>query len=100
MIARKRLDVVIDAAAVPRVTALAEAAGAKGYTVLPNVTGKGHRGIRRGHDLFAEGENAMVIIIAREEVVAAILRDLAPLLDEHAGVATVADVMVLHGDYF
>lgn len=100
MIARKRLEIVIDAAAVPQVTALAEQSGAKGYTIVPHVSGKGHRGIRRGRDVFAEGENAMIVVIARAEVVASILLGLAPLLDKYAGIASVADVMVLRGDYF
>ncbi len=97
---KKRLDIIIDATAVPDVVRLVEAGGARGYTIVPSVSGKGHRGIRMGHDIFERGQNAIVIVVADEQIAHAILEKVMGLLERYAGVAYLVDVEVARRDLF
>jgi nitrogen regulatory protein PII len=97
---KKKIEIVIDAIAVPDVIAIVRKSGAKGHTVIPNATGSGPRGKRGRHDIFQEGENAVILVIADETVVLAILESVMTLLESYAGVAFVSDVQVARADHF
>ena len=45
---KKKIEIVVEAARARAVIEMIEDAGAKGYTVVPQVSGKGNRGIRDG----------------------------------------------------
>ena len=82
------------------VTELLEAQ-ASGYTVIGNVSGKGHHGVREAHFMFSEQESlVMIMTVVPEEKVEPILAGLRPLFGRHSGVMFVADVAVSRRDYF
>lgn len=97
---RKKVTIVIDRAALPQVVALVKGAGAKGYTLIPNLGGEGHRGIRSGHDIFEPAQNVLLVVIAREEVARRIVDDVMDLLERHAGIVYLSDVEVARADLF
>lgn len=97
---KKKIVIVIDATAVPDVVAIAKRAGAKGHTLIPHATGRGSRGVRGAHDIFDEGQNAIVIVIGENDVVLRILDEAMTLLESYAGVAYVSDVQVARPDHF
>lgn len=88
----KRVEIVIEALELQKLLALVERAGASGYTVIPQVYGKGHRGIRTDLGFSDVLRNVMVIVIARDEVAERITRDVGRLLERCAGILTVTAV--------
>ena len=74
---------------------------ATGYTIIGNVSGKGHHGVREAHFMFSEQESlVMIMTVVPEEKVEPILAGLRPLFDRHSGVMFVTDVAVSRREYF
>ncbi len=97
---RKKLEIVVEALRAREVTAFVEARGATGYTVLPVIEGKGHRGHRTSGDISSVGETVLVVVIAGEEASDRILADAAGLLRDSTAILYVSDVQVVRGDHF
>jgi nitrogen regulatory protein PII len=85
----------------PFVTDLLDRVQATGYTIIGNVSGKGHHGVREAHFMFSEQESlVMIMTVVPEEKVEPILAGLRPLFDRHSGVMFVSDVTVSRREYF
>lgn len=97
---KKKVTIVIDAAGKDKVVALVEEAGAKGHTLLPNVQGAGHRGIRRGHDIFEPAQNVLLVVICDPPVAERIVGSVMGLLERYAGIVYTEDVEVARADLF
>jgi nitrogen regulatory protein PII len=83
------------------VTDLLDKVNATGYTIIGNVSGKGHHGFREAHFMFSEQESlVMIMTVVPEQKVEPILAGLRPLFDRHSGVMFVADVAVSRREYF
>jgi len=83
------------------VTDLFDQVHATGYTIIGNIAGKGHHGVREAHFMFAEQESlVMLMTVVPEEKVEPILAGLRPLFARHSGVMFVADVAVSRREYF
>lgn len=97
----KKVEIVVDNAAVERVTDLVEEAGAKGYTVHPEVSGKGLRGVRSAaDDIYGTFHNAMVVVVTPPETAQRIVEDALELFEAYAGVLYVSDVSVARPEHF
>lgn len=97
---KKKIEIVVDAVCAPQLLKMCERVGAKGYTVISNVSGKGHRGVRGDGDIFDIFRNVLIIIIAAEGVAQRIVEESQPLLENYAGIVYVADVEVVRDDHF
>ena len=74
---------------------------ATGYTIIGNVSGKGHHGVREAHFMFSEQESlVMIMAVVPEEKVEPILAGLRPLFERYSGVMFVSDVTVSRREYF
>jgi nitrogen regulatory protein PII len=83
------------------VTDLLDRVNATGYTIIGNVSGKGHHGVREAHFMFSEQESLeMIMTVVPQEKVDPILAGLRPLFERHSGVMFVADVAVSRQEYF
>ena len=83
------------------VTDLLDRIQATGYTIIGNISGKGHHGVREAHFMFSEQESLEIIMtVVPEEKVDPILAGLRPLFDRHSGLMLVADVAVSRREYF
>ena len=83
------------------VTELLDRVKASGYTIIGNVSGKGHHGVREAHFMFSEQESLeMIMAVVPEEKVKPILAGLRPLFDRHSGVMFVSEVAVSRREYF
>lgn len=98
--ARKKLEIIVEPAILPRVEEMLVKAGAKGYTVLQGSKGFGASGAWWEDTLSNADGMVLVDVILTEEAAAAVLESLLPLLDAWRGVATVSDVQVLRPDRF
>jgi nitrogen regulatory protein PII len=97
----KEIRVVVSGEHRAFVTELLDKVQATGYTVIGNISGKGHHGVREAHFMFTEQESlVMIMTVVPEEKVEPILAGLRPLFDRHSGVMFVADVAVSRREYF
>ncbi|MEE4238032.1 MAG: DUF190 domain-containing protein [Anderseniella sp.] len=98
---KKRIEIMIEAPALTRVTAALDRAGATGYTVLPALAGRGNGGNWQRDDAFGDsGRIVCVVCISDAQRVPAILETLKPLVERHIGIVSVADVQVIRAELF
>jgi nitrogen regulatory protein PII len=97
----KEIRVVVSGDHKSFVTELFDRVHATGYTIIGNISGKGHHGVREAHFMFSDQESlVMIMTVVPEEKVSPILAGLRPLFDRHSGVMFVADVAVSRREYF
>lgn len=74
---------------------------ATGYTIIHNISGKGHHGFHTAHPMFNEMDSiVMLMTVVMPEKVEPILAGLKPLFDRYTGVMFVSDVSVSRLQYF
>ncbi len=98
-VARKRIEILADAPLLPRLTEVIEASEIGGYTVLPALSGSGRTG-RWNDDRLTGTSKILIMAIASDEHAAQLVDRLAPLLDSHRLLLTIATVDVVRGDRF
>jgi nitrogen regulatory protein PII len=97
----KEIRVIVSGEHRAFVTDLLDKVQATGYTIIGNVSGKGHHGLHEGHFMFSELESlVMIMTVVPEDKVEPLLAGLRPLFDRHSGVMFVSDVAVSRGEYF
>jgi nitrogen regulatory protein PII len=87
----KRLEIVVDTLAVPKLLGALEATGVTGWTVVREVTGKGERGLRSGDDPSGVAGNGYVLTACDPGDVARVAEAIRPLLRTFGGVCLVSD---------
>jgi len=97
---KKKIEVVVEAIYAPRVAEAAKKAGAKGYTVLPNLQGSGIHGDRRGSGLSGAFENVMVICVVDTAIAPAVMKAIQDAIGDAIGVLYASDVDVLRDEHF
>ena len=97
----KEIRVIVSGEHRPFVTELLDKVEATGYTIIGNISGKGHHGVREAHFMFSEQESLeMILTVVPEEKVEPILAGLKPLFERYSGFMYVADVAVSRQEYF
>ena len=97
----KEIRVIVSGENRPFVTELLDKVEATGYTIIGNISGKGHHGVREAHFMFSEQESlVMIMAVVPEEKVEPVLAGLRPLFDRYSGVMFVSDVAVSRREYF
>jgi nitrogen regulatory protein PII len=97
----KEIRVVVSGEHRVFVTELLDKIQASGYTIIGNISGKGHHGLREAHFMFSEQESqVMIMAVVPADKVEPILAGLRPLFERHSGVMFVSDVAVSRQEYF
>ena len=97
----KEIRVIVAGEHRPFVTELLDKIQASGYTIIGNISGKGHHGLRESHFMFSEQESqVMIMAVVPADKVEPILAGLRPLFERHSGVMFVSDVAVSRQEYF
>jgi nitrogen regulatory protein PII len=97
---KKRIEIIVEAARASAVIEMIEKAGARGYTLVPQVSGKGNRGIRGEAHLSDVFRNVLIIVIASEETTNLVVEQSQELLENYAGIVSVSDVEVFRNEHF
>lgn len=97
---KKRVDIIVEAARARAIMEMIEAVGAKGYTIVPNVSGHGNRGVRGEAHLSDVFRNILIIVIAAEEIADRIVEQSQSLLENYAGIVVVSEVAVVRNEHF
>ena len=97
----KEIRVVVSGEHRVIVTELLDKIQARGYTIIGNISGKGHHGLHEAHFMFSEQESqVMIMAVVPADKVEPILAGLRPLFERHSGVMFVSDVAVSRQEYF
>ncbi|MGH7206399.1 MAG: P-II family nitrogen regulator [Nitrospiraceae bacterium] len=97
----KEIRVIVSGEHRAFVTELLDKVQATGYTIIGNVSGKGHHGLREAHFMFNDTESlVMIITVVPEDKVEPILAGLRPLFERYSGVMLVSDVAVSRRERF
>ncbi|MBI3995323.1 MAG: P-II family nitrogen regulator [Nitrospirae bacterium] len=97
----KEIRIIIQGEHVKFATDLLDGIKATGYTIIHNVSGKGHHGFHTAHPMFNEMDSlVMLMTVVPQEKVAPILAGLTPLFGKYIGVMFVSDVAVSRAEYF
>jgi nitrogen regulatory protein PII len=98
---RKRIEIVLEAPALHRLTSALDAVQVTGYTILPVLAGRGEGGTWSRDGLVgAAGQMVMVICITDARRAEAVLERVMALLARQIGIVSVSDVMVVRADRF
>ena len=99
--AMKEIRIIIPGEHLSFATDLLDNVKATGYTIIHNVSGKGHHGFHTSHPMFDETESlVMLMAVVSQDRVEPILAGLKPLFDRYTGVMFVSDVAVSRPEYF
>ena len=91
----KEIKIIIEGEHLGLVSDLLDKVKATGYTVISNISGKGHHGFHEGHLMFNDTASQVIVFtVVPEEMVEPILAGLGPLFDRHSGAMFVSDVAV------
>ncbi|HHU0087163.1 TPA: P-II family nitrogen regulator [Legionella pneumophila] len=97
----KKIEVIVSGENENMVANMMERANISGFTLLRNVSGKGHHGFHEGKILFNDKASfVMFIAVAPEEAIAKIALGMKTLFQKNSGVLFVSDVSVARVDYF
>jgi nitrogen regulatory protein PII len=97
----KEIRVIVAGEHRPFVTELLDKVHASGYTIIGNISGKGHHGVHEAHFMFSEQESqVMILAVVPADKVEPILAGLRPLFERYSGVMFVSDVAVSRREYF
>ncbi len=95
----KKVEIVIEAMMLDKVISIMDQAGVSGYTILPSVTGRGHRGHRTGFGFTDVFNNAMIFTLTDEAIALKISQEAKKLIQNYAGVVIISDADVVWPDY-
>jgi nitrogen regulatory protein PII len=97
----KEIRIVIRGDQAKFVTDSLDTLKATGYTIIHNISGKGHHGAHAAHPMFNETDSlVMLMTVVPPEKVEPIWAGLKPILDRYTGVIFVSDVAVSRREYF
>ena len=96
----KRVEILIEAPLETRLTDALEAAGVKGFTVLPVLGGAGRSGRWSREGQVGRSGMVAVICVIRPERLDALLDAAFAVVKPHIGMVSVADVQVLRAERF
>ncbi len=89
----KRVEIITNSVECGNLTDLIDRLGLPGYTVVPQTSGRGHRGERRADEMTGVFANSVVIVICEAAELPAFVEALRPFLKRTGGLCTVTDAL-------
>jgi nitrogen regulatory protein PII len=97
----KEIRIILPGEHLTFATDLLDNVKATGYTIIHNISGKGHHGFHTAHAMFNEMESlVMLMTVVSQDRVDPILAGLKSLFERYPGVMFVSDVAVSRLEYF
>lgn len=99
-VSRKRIEILVDTPLVPRIVAQLKAVDISGWSLIHVDSGGGRAGEWQQDDVTGASAKTIVLAIASEAKMEALMDVIAPLLDSYRMLLTVGDVEVVRGERF
>ncbi len=100
-VTRKRIEILVDTALLPRVIEMIESADISGYSIVRVASGGSRAGGKwRTDDLTGASAKSLVIALAPEVKTQNLLTRIEPLLTLQGMLLTVGEVEVIRGERF
>ena len=97
----KKIEVIVSGENEGLISNMLNNCNISGFTLIRNISGKGHHGFHEGKLLFNDkAVLVMFIAVAPEETIESIAMGMKSLLEKNSGVMLVSDVSVARVDYF
>ena len=101
LVLMKKVEIIVKGEDLHVIEQLLAKANVSGFTIVPNVSGRGHHGMHEGHLLFNDMHTLdMLIAVVPQHLVDPILAGLGLLFERHSGVVFVSDTWVTRKRYF
>ena len=98
---KKRIEIVLEAPLRKRLTDLLEREAVRGFTVLPAISGLGHKGSWDREGLVSDaGQMIVVVCIVDPGRADALIEAVYALLARQIGIVTISDVEVIRTEKF
>ncbi|QTD56206.1 P-II family nitrogen regulator [Parasphingorhabdus cellanae] len=97
---RKRIEILVDNPLIPKIISYVKQVDISGWSVIKIASGGGRDGRWQQDEVSGAAAKSLVLMIANEEKAGQLTDVLAPLLDSHSLLLTVANVEVVRGDRF
>jgi len=97
---RKRIEILVDNPLVPKIVNYVKKVDISGWSVIKIASGGGRDGRWQQDEVSGAAAKSIVLLIANEEKANQLTDVLAPLLDSHSLLLTIANVEVVRGDRF
>ena len=97
----RKIEIIIQGDRLKTLETLLNELGVTGYTIVRDVSGKGHHGVHGGRLIFNERDSyAMLVTVTSPDKFEALAQCIQPLLEDSSGVLFMSDVNVLRMNYF
>lgn len=89
-----KVEIIIDALEVEHITKFLDEIGVSGYSIINDVIGKGHRGVRSGDALTDLFKNSYIMVVCEEKEMHMIVEAIRPIVKKFGGLCIVSDVIM------
>lgn len=89
-----KVEIIIDSLEVEHVVKFLDEIGVSGYSIINDVIGKGHRGVRSGFELTDLFKNSYIMVICDEKEMHKIVEAIRPIIKKFGGICIVSDVVM------
>jgi PII-like signaling protein len=97
---RRKIEIIVDAPLLQRITNAIDEIGATGYTVFRSIGGRGHDGSWKEDQLTGTQQKVLVKIIAKEDAADRLVEQLSGALERYSCIMYVSTVEVVRADKF
>ncbi|MDQ1273916.1 MAG: hypothetical protein QG591_2546 [Planctomycetota bacterium] len=89
-----KVEIVVDSVEVENVAKFLDEIGVSGYSIINDVIGKGHRGVRSGYELTDLFKNSYIMVVCDEKEMHRIVEAIRPIIKKFGGICIVSDVVM------
>lgn len=89
-----KVEIITDALEVENIVKLLDEVGVSGYSIINDVVGKGHRGVRSGYELTDLFKNSYIMVVCNEVEMHKIVEAVRPIIKKFGGICIVSDVIM------
>lgn len=99
MIARKKIEIIIESIKVPKIVEILEGLEVPGYTIVGSISGKGVNGVLDHNCKAKVFENTYMFTVCDEEMVDDILKPIYDILHDFSGACFVSDIRQMNVEH-
>jgi len=97
---KKKIEIVVEKPLMEQAIDVVDKLGARGYSVLPLIAGRGARDAWSAHDVSGAFDRVMIVVIVDASIADRLVSEAFELLERYNAIIYVSDVAVLRRDHF